>query len=758
MKRSTAPAPRRSRLSRRILGGAVALGLAVTGGTLASPAVAAPVEPEAPTWDYVQDVALKIAPGSEIVSAGRTGFLSVDPQNNVVWTDHLGRTTTLARDYGQFTHTTAHGSVSDVVALGNNTFVGASTKITLRNMVTGATTLVDLKKYGYRYLGTVEGRVLAAEKTADGGEAVHILEFQGEELTDRAVTELSPRFGRFRLAAGAPGKALLRYDVGVPDTTALAYSTVDLATAHIVSGRNMLGPSTEAAALSSTHMASIGTEIRGGEENYLKTVELGGASTPKTTSTRLDGVRRPTLGLTGDWVLYGNRQKLTEGSAPDEAALKAVPVGGGTARKVMDHVTSTTPAPDGTLLAMGGTVAQGEGLYRISAKAGGEAPTAELVAGTGQPTKVTLLGADAPGTAQLDQRPWHPRWHLSRRNVSMTVTLRHVASGKQSVSHLNPDLPDNNGDGWVDLDWNGLVTVGGRDEAAPNGGYTWELTAQPRNGIGPALHQKGSFTVERKPAPHDYTDNGSPDVLVRDRAGNLSLEDTAHDPLNPQFHSARRMVVGGGWNIYDQVVAVGDVAGASAGDVVARDRSGVLWLYLGKGDGTFDKPLKTGAGWGAYDAFTGGSDLNGDGRGDLLARDRSGVLWLYEGTGNWRAPFAPRKKIGTGWGSYDSITAVGDVAGASAGDLVARDRSGVLWLFLGKGDGTLDGRVKIGAGWGGYRQLVGIGDSDADGRADLLVSTPDGSSYVYHGTGNWRAPFAPRELTGINAPAHETIV
>ncbi|MEU6959124.1 FG-GAP repeat domain-containing protein [Streptomyces chrestomyceticus] len=749
MKRSTAPGPRRSRPFRRMLGGAVALGLTVTAGALASPAVAAPLEPKAPT--------LKIAPGSEIVSAGRTGFLSVDPQNDVVWTDYQGRTTTLARDYGQFTHTTAHGSVSDIVALGNNTFVGASTKITLRNMVTGATTLVDLTKYGYRYLGTVEGRVLAAEKTAAGGELVHILEFRGEELTDRTVTELSPRFGKFRAASGAPGKALLRYDVGVPDVTALAYSTLDLATAAIVSGRNMLGPSTEAAALSSTHMASIGTEVSGGEENYLKTVELGGGSTPKTTSTRLDGIRRPTLGLTGDWVLYGNRQKLTEGDAPDGAALKAVPIGGGTARKVMDHVTSTTPAPDGTLLVMGGTVAQGEGLYRVSAKAGGEAPTVELVAGTGQPTKVTLLGADLEATARLDQRRWHPRWHLSRRNVSMTVTLRHVASGKQSVSYLNPDLPDNNGDGWVDLEWDGLVNVRGRGEAAPNGAYTWDVTAAPRNGIGPALHEKGSFTVERKPAPHDFTDNGSPDVIVRDRAGKLSLEDTAHDPLNPQFNSARRIAVGGGWNIYDQVVAVGDVAGASHGDVVARDSAGVLWLYLGKGDGTFDKPLKVGAGWDAYDAITGGSDLNGDGRGDLLARDRSGVLWLYEGTGNWRAPFAPRKKIGGGWGGYDQITAVGDVAGGSAGDLVARDRDGVLWIYLGKGDGTFDGRVKVGAGWGGYRQLVGIGDSDADGRADLLVSTPDGSTYVYHGTGDWRAPFAPRELAGLFAPSDETL-
>ncbi|WP_206502326.1 FG-GAP repeat domain-containing protein [Streptomyces chrestomyceticus] len=739
MKRSTAPGPRRSRPFRRILGGAVALGLTVTAGALASPAVAAPLEPKAPT--------LKIAPGSEIVSAGRTGFLSVDPQNNVVWTDYQGRTTKLAQDDWQYTHTTGHGAVSDIVALGNTPYIQTFSKITLRDMATGATTPVDLTKYGYRYAGTVEGWVVATKKAALGAE-VHVLGLQGgETLTDRTVTGLPTDGTEFEMEAGAPGKALLRYARGISGTGLHGYEVVDLAAAKVVPTRGMVSHLSSNAALSATHMASIGSVNYGDEKIYLSVTETR-ADNPKAWSTRLPGSYMPTMGLVGDWVMYGNRGRVREGSSPDELAIRAVPAGGGTARKVMDHATSSTPTPDGDLLVMGGTVAQGEGLYRVSAKAGGGAPTVELVAGTGQPTKVTLLGSDVSNTAQLDQRRWHPRWHLSRRNVSMTITLRHNASGKRAEYHLVPDQGGESWDGWVDLNWDGLVNVRGREEAAPNGAYTWELTAEPRNGIGPALHQKGSFTVERKPAAHDYTDNGSPDVIVRDRAGTLSLEDTAHDPLNPHSHG-RRIVVGGGWNIYDQVVAVGDVAGASHGDVVARDSAGVLWLYLGKGDGTFDKPLKVGAGWDAYDAITGGSDLNGDGRGDLLARDRSGVLWLYQGTGNWRAPFAPRKKIGGGWGSYDSITAVGDVAGASAGDVVARDRSGVLWLYLGKGDGTFDGRVKIGAGWGGYRQLIGIGDSNADGRADLLVSGPDNGTYVYHGTGNWRAPFAPPELAGI---------
>ncbi|MFD0428612.1 FG-GAP repeat domain-containing protein [Streptomyces zhihengii] len=118
---------------------------------------------------------------------------------------------------------------------------------------------------------------------------------------------------------------------------------------------------------------------------------------------------------------------------------------------------------------------------------------------------------------------------------------------------------------------------------------------------------------------------------------------------------------------------------------MARDRSGVLWLYLGKGDGTFTARTRVGGGWGGYTSVAAGGDLTGDGRADLVASDASGVLWLHRGTGDRSAPFAARTRVGGGWGIYDSLTLAGDLAGAKAGDLLARDHSGVLWLYLGKG-------------------------------------------------------------------------
>ncbi|MBT2455532.1 VCBS repeat-containing protein [Streptomyces sp. ISL-86] len=100
-------------------------------------------------------------------------------------------------------------------------------------------------------------------------------------------------------------------------------------------------------------------------------------------------------------------------------------------------------------------------------------------------------------------------------------------------------------------------------------------------------------------------------------------------------------------------------------------------------------------------------------------------------------------KAGTGWGIYNQVTAVGNIAGGPGGDLVARDKDGVLWLYMGTSDGTFASRVKIGGGWNAYTHLVAIGDANRDGRPDLLGYSAD-KLYVYHSTGDWRAPFRSR--------------
>ncbi|ANZ20181.1 FG-GAP repeat domain-containing protein [Streptomyces noursei ATCC 11455] len=165
--------------------------------------------------------------------------------------------------------------------------------------------------------------------------------------------------------------------------------------------------------------------------------------------------------------------------------------------------------------------------------------------------------------------------------------------------------------------------------------------------------------------------------------------------------------VGGGWNIYDTVFSPGNLGGAPGYDVLGRDSSGLLWLYLGYGDGTLTDRRKVGGGWDAYTQIVGKGDLTGDGWPDIVARDASGVLWLYQGTGDPDAPFAARTKIGSGWNAYDALVATGDMDLDGKADLIARQPNGDLFFYKGTGNAAapFEPKRNIGYGYQNYRVM-----------------------------------------------------
>ncbi|EDY64536.2 FG-GAP repeat domain-containing protein [Streptomyces pristinaespiralis] len=165
---------------------------------------------------------------------------------------------------------------------------------------------------------------------------------------------------------------------------------------------------------------------------------------------------------------------------------------------------------------------------------------------------------------------------------------------------------------------------------------------------------------------------------------------------------------GTGWQIYNKMVSPGDLGGATADDLITRDSAGVLWIYLGYGNGKVTGRTKVGGGWQAYNQITGKGDLTGDGRADIVARDGSGTLWLYKGTGSRTAPFSARTKIGTGWNIFNNLTSVGDIDLDDKTDLIARHTDGSLWLYKGTGSATspFKAKVRIGSsGWNTYRLM-----------------------------------------------------
>ncbi|MFD8638814.1 hypothetical protein ACFV14_00745 [Streptomyces zaomyceticus] len=214
-------------------------------------------------------------------------------------------------------------------------------------------------------------------------------------------------------------------------------------------------------------------------------------------------------------------------------------------------------------------------------------------------------------------------------------------------------------------------------------------------------------------------------VHARDKSGVLWRYEGTGDVRRP---FAVRKRVGGGWNAYTTVTPLRSTTAAGEGDLVARDRNGVLWYYRGTGDpdAPFAPRERVGGGWNVYTA------LNGDGFSGVVARDRDGVLWHYDTQHNgYGWPFGPRERVGGGWNVYGTLTISGQWDG-----ILARDKQGVLWKYPHENDGgsrVFKPRERVGGGWNIYTAVAGTDDLGRDGEADLVARDTAGRLWSYQG-------------------------
>ncbi|MFD8643931.1 FG-GAP repeat domain-containing protein [Streptomyces zaomyceticus] len=713
------------RPTRRALAVAAGTALAVTAGVaLTPPAVAAPTAVAVPA---ATDATGQLLPLSGIIAgAGTSGYLTREDLGwegvHFRWVRYSDGTSTLIpNDY-----TVRHVNGSESVVSEDRATA------TIRDMTTGTVvrTVPNSALYQELVLGAVGSTLLSlSTDETTGFQKLHVYRPDATTL----ATGLPSGAKRVALGTARGGTIAVDYEVDRVRYTAV----LDLATST----------------LSGAERSSFPLNAWAGDQSETTRAWQANNNTPLLIEDLKSGARasvdlgytyRPVVRVLGDWALFADARNFYEPSPAQ--ALRARTVSGDEVR-LLDTVTKAVDEPDGSLLVQGGTLADGQGLYRIRLGADGK-PAATRIASNGKPVRLTVGPSKIPAVLDLDKNRTGVNldWPLSRLNAEVTVTLRHQRTGEARTAVLQPASNDYAAENLLRFAWDGTLDSG---ERAFNGAYNWTLTATPQDGLGPAATASGSFTVTRKANASDLTDNGSPDLIVRNN-GNLDRLDLTHSTRVPNFNTVRTEI-GYAWHIYDRVETTRNITGSALPDLVARDKKGGLWLYQGNSTGGYGGRSWIGGGWQVYDQIAAGSDLNRDGRPDLVATDKTGALWLYKGTGVTKAPFAPRTRIGHGWNTYDRIAATGNIGGDPSGDLVARDRSGVLWLYLGRGDGTFAARTKIGGGWNTYADFTSVADANGNGVDDLVGINSLGDAKLYLGTGNWTAPYTrPQELNGVD--------
>jgi hypothetical protein len=189
---------------------------------------------------------------------------------------------------------------------------------------------------------------------------------------------------------------------------------------------------------------------------------------------------------------------------------------------------------------------------------------------------------------------------------------------------------------------------------------------------------------------------------------------------------------------------------------IASLDAGSVSVLLGKGDGTFRKPVTYAAGSGT--AFVGVTDLNADGKPDLATANRRGgpaghgsvAILLGHGDGT----FDPAVFYEAGNGPNHLVVA--DVNGDGKRDVVVADSfASSVSVLPGKGDGTFGSPTTFATGTTPWQ--VSVGDFDGDGHLDIAsANAEDDTITVLMGDGH--GGFGSATTYAVGSDPHTVLV
>ncbi|MGP3980947.1 trypsin-like serine protease [Streptomyces sp. KR80] len=210
----------------------------------------------------------------------------------------------------------------------------------------------------------------------------------------------------------------------------------------------------------------------------------------------------------------------------------------------------------------------------------------------------------------------------------------------------------------------------------------------------------GSWSAYNNVLQADLNRDGHQDFIIRRRSDGAMY--WRHRSATSSTYTDTK--IASDWSTRKFVVAPGDVTGDRYPDLLSVTSGGTLYVYPGKGDGTYQPRITAGNGYAGYNSLRGKGDFTGDGKPDLLARASGGAVYLLKGTGKASAPFAAGVKVRE-WEQYNAFAAPGDVTGDGKADYLSRTSGGTLYLYPGTGKASSElfaARVTIGTDWNQY--------------------------------------------------------
>ncbi|MCZ4099803.1 FG-GAP repeat domain-containing protein [Streptomyces sp. H39-C1] len=195
-----------------------------------------------------------------------------------------------------------------------------------------------------------------------------------------------------------------------------------------------------------------------------------------------------------------------------------------------------------------------------------------------------LVGLDATGTLWLHRATGNPSSPLNPARIPI--------SKGWNIYNTIVGVGDVTGDGHPDL--------AGRDR---NGGlWIHKSTGNPAKPFDPnRIPITAGWNIYNMiTGVGDITGDGHPDILGRDANGTLWIHKSTGNPaktLDPN-----RIRVAGNWSAYTAFAGIRDLTADDHPDLITRDRNGDLWLHQGTGNpaAPFKAPYKMGTGWNSY--------------------------------------------------------------------------------------------------------------------------------------------------------------